>query len=303
MKKLQYILYGIILLSCFSCEKEDSLQPNAPLPNLFDVAEGATTPTSELRRKFHEETGCYLLFTDTLKHEYIGTDVYGNPLYNTELIDLSYGITSAADWVFSFTYLSDYEKQKEAVELVKTYILPVLNKNYYPYSFLLIDNFISYVYWREEGDSYGYWSADAEQDFYFGPRTLAISISLLQKEPEEFAKKMVKSTVQKYLTGDKLQEFYAPGMEYYAKGFFYGYEYGFYSEEDFIRETGILSYYYDDWDESFSVDGMTDDLEVYLTAILEGSEEDFKAEYDSYPLVIKRYNMLKQLLIEGGFSF
>ena len=302
MKKLQtYILYGIILLSCFSCEKEDSLQPNAPLPNLFAPAEGATDPTSELRRKFHEETGCYLLFTDTLKHEYVGTDVYGKPLYNTELIDLSYGVNSSAEWVFSFTNLSGYEKQKEAVELVKKYILPVLNKNYYPYSFLLIDNLTSYTYWIEEGDTDGYWDSGSEQDFYFGPRALAISISLLQEEPEEFAKKIVKSTLNQYLTGDKLQEFYAPGKNYYGKDF-YDYQYDFWSEEDFIMATGILSFYYDGY-EYFEVYSMDSDLDIYLTAILEGSEEDFKAEYGDYPLVIKKYDMLKQLLIEGGFNF
>ena len=103
------------------------------------------------------------------------------------------------------------------------------------------------------------------------------------------------------MTGDKLQEFYAPGKEYYGK-YFYDYQYDFWSEEEFIMATGILSFYYDGY-EFFEVDSMDSDLDIYLTAILEGSEEDFKAEYGDYPLVIKKYDMLKQLLIEGGFNF
>ena len=89
MRKLHtYILYGIILLGCFSCKKEDDLIPNAPQPNLFAPAEGATDPTSQLRRKFYEETGVYLLFTDTLKNEYYGTDVYGNSVVYYRIVGL-----------------------------------------------------------------------------------------------------------------------------------------------------------------------------------------------------------------------
>ncbi|WP_065218624.1 MULTISPECIES: hypothetical protein [Butyricimonas] len=302
MKKIQtYILYGIILLGCFSCKKEDNLIPNAPQPNLFAPAEGATDPTSQLRRKFYEETGAYLLFTDTLKNEYYGTDVYGNPLYTTELLDLSYGINSSALWKFEFEYLSDYEKQQSAVELLKKQILPVLPKNYYPYSFLLIDNLIAYTWWSEEGATDGWWDSGYEQDFYFGTRAMAINISMLENEGEAFAKRILNRLIRDYyLTAEKLQEFYAPGRNYYGK-YIYDYEYGFWSEEDFIQATGILAYYYDGW-EYFEVYGSESDLVKYLEFILDGSEEDFKAEYADYPLVLKKYDMLKQLLIEGGFA-
>ena len=47
---------------------------------------------------------------------------------------------------------------------------------------------------------------------------------------------------------------------------------------------------------------MQSDLDKYLTAILERSEEEFETEYDGYDLVIKKYNILKQLLIDGGFN-
>ena len=264
MRKLHtYILYGIILLGCFSCKKEDDLIPNAPQPNLFAPAEGATDPTSQLRRKFYEETGVYLLFTDTLKNEYYGTDVYGNPLYTTELLDLSYGINSSALWKFGFEYLSDYGKQQSAVELLKKQILPVLPKNYYPYSFLLIDNLIAYTWWSEEGATDGYWDSGSDQDFYFGTRAMAINISMLENEGEAFAKRILNRLIRDYyLTAEKLQEFYAPGNNYYGK-----YIYDFWSEEDFLRATGILAYYYDGWEE-FEVYGSESDLVKYLNSYL-----------------------------------
>lgn len=301
MKKSQtYILYSIILLGCFSCKKEDTLLPNAPQPNLFAPAEGATDPTSELRRKFYETTGAYLLFSDTLKNEYYGTDVYGNPLYNTELLDLSYGINSSALWKFEFEYLSDYEKQEQAVELLEEQILPVLPKNYYPYSFLLIDNLFAYTLLVEEGDTDGLWLG-SDENFYFGPRAMAINISKLEEQGEAFAKEIVNCLIRDYyFTSEKLQEFYASGKNYYDK-YIWLYD-EFYSEDDFLMATGILGYYFDDYEEAIEVYGSDSDLKKYLDIILDGSEEDFKTEYADYPLVLKKYDMLKQLLIEGGFA-
>ena len=175
--------------------------------------------------------------------------------------------------------------------------MPVLPKNYYPYSFLLIDNLIAYTWWSEEGATDGYWDSGSDQDFYFGTRAMAINISMLENEGEAFAKRILNRLIRDYyLTAEKLQEFYAPGNNYYGK-----YIYDFWSEEDFLRATGILAYYYDGWEE-FEVYGSESDLVKYLEFILDGSEEDFKAEYADYPLVLKKYDMLKQLLVEGGFA-
>ena len=102
-----------------------------------------------------------------------------------------------------------------------------------------------------------------------------------------------------YLTSDKLREFYAPGKNYYGQYFMDG---EFESEEEFVMTTGILAYYYDEYDYYLEVYGMQSDLDKYLTAILERSEEEFETEYDGYDLVIKKYNILKQLLIDGGFN-
>lgn len=303
MKRLQtYILYGIILLGCFSCKKEDDLIPNAPQPNLFAPAEGATDPTSQLRRNFYEETGIYLLFTDTLKNEYYGTDVYGNPLYTTELLDLSYSINSSFQYKFEFKYLSDYGKQQSAVELLKEHILPVLPilpKNYYPYSFLLIDSLYDYSYITEEGDTEGYWDSQ-EDGVYSGNRAMAINISMMKRNADSLSLEIVYCLIRdNYLTAEKLQEFYAPGKDYYYTYDEYDY---FYSLEDVYWATGILACYedFDNW--LIVIQGEEYDVKKYLGKILYGSEEDFKAEYADYPLVLKKYDILKQLLVEGGLA-
>ncbi|HCD92049.1 MAG TPA: hypothetical protein DEQ93_02155 [Odoribacter splanchnicus] len=306
MKSIQiYILCGLVLFSCFSCKEEDDIVPNPPMTNLFAPADGANDPTSELRRQFYTETGCYLLFTDTLKHEYTGVDAYGNALYNTELLDLTYGITSTVRWAFAFTNLPDYEEQKNAVELLKTYVLPALNKRYYPYSFLLIDNLRASAWYVEEGatDAEGFWGEFSEQSYYIGTRAIAISISKLQQNPEEFLQLLQQNIINNYLSYDKLVEFYEPGKDWYG---FHDYTTAFYSEEAFIEATGILAYYYEDpWDEGeepwLEAYDRNSDLDRYIDWILNHTEEDFENQYGDYAIVMKKYDIVKQLLIDGGF--
>ena len=43
------------------------------------------------------------------------------------------------------------------------------------------------------------------------------------------------------------------------------------------------------------------DLEMYLNKILQKTEDDFKIEYGMYSVVMRKYNIIKQLLIDGGF--
>lgn len=300
MKKIQTcILYGFILSGLFACKKESELVPNAPLPNLFAPSENATDPTSLLCREFYKETGVYLLFSDTLKNEYIGTDVYGNPLYNTELVDLTYGINSSFLWKFDFTYSTKFEEQERAADLVKEKVLPVLNKDDYPYSFLLIDKFSAYTWMIEEGEEMndGYWSEGEEWDFYSGIRAMAISMSQLLNNTESLVLDIRKAAIKKFLTAEKLEDFYAYGKDYYGK-----YIWDFYSEEDFITATGILGFYFDEYDYYVEVWGSESDLDCFLTRILEDSEEEFKEEYAGYDLVLTKYDMLKRLLSENGFE-
>ena len=97
------ILYIIVIAGCFTaCQQEDSLTPSN-ISDLFAPNPEATDAESVLRREFFNTTGCYLLFNDTLRHEYKGEDTFGNPYYETELIGLEWNLTS----VVSTRYLKN----------------------------------------------------------------------------------------------------------------------------------------------------------------------------------------------------
>ena len=82
-----YFIYILALTACLTiagCSDDDELTPSYADQNRFFATDSATNPVSAMRNEFYRETGSYLLFNDTLRHEAIGTDAEGNTLYANE---------------------------------------------------------------------------------------------------------------------------------------------------------------------------------------------------------------------------
>lgn len=298
----RYMWLGLLLSAAVACRKEDDITPEAAAPNLFYPDAAATDEYSQLRRDFYAETGCYLLFNDTLKHEYTGTDRYGNPLYSTELLDLPYGVTSSVQWKFVFNYSTNIQQARQAAEIVKKDILSAMDERYHPYSFLLVKDFMTYTYMIEEGEPYGYWSGpNSVETYYIGERAILMSIDALLKDKEALKTKFLRRLLDKQLTTTVLKDFYAPGDAYYGKQ-----ETGdFIDEDDFITQTGILAFEAlqgvgNDF-LTFYVESKTADLKIYLDNLLLGQEEEFLTEYAEYPIVLEKFRLLKKIVIDLGF--
>jgi len=76
-----YFIYILALTACLTiagCSDDDELTPSYADQNRFLATDSATNPVSAMRNEFYRETGSYLLFNDTLRHEAIGTDAEGN---------------------------------------------------------------------------------------------------------------------------------------------------------------------------------------------------------------------------------
>ncbi len=299
----RYIWLGLLLFAAVACKKEDGITPEAAMPNLFYPDAAATDEYARLCRDFYAETGCYLLFNDTLKHEYTGNDRYGNPLYSTELLDLTYGVTSSVQWKFNFNYSTDYQRALQAVEILKNDILPAMDKRYHPYSFLLVNNFITYDYKIEEGELYGRWyGPSTSETYYIGSRATLVAIESLLKDKETLKTKLLRNLLEKQLTTSVLNDFYAPGETYYGREWMGD----FTDSDDFITRTGILAFEEtqgvgDDF-LTFWVQSKTADLKIYLDDLLLGKEEEFMGEYAKYPIVLEKFGLLKEIVLDLGFN-
>ena len=78
-----YFIYILALTACLTiagCSDDDELRPSYADQNRFFATDSATNPVSAMRNEFYRETGSYLLFNDTLRHEAIGTDAEGNTI-------------------------------------------------------------------------------------------------------------------------------------------------------------------------------------------------------------------------------
>lgn len=305
MKRMKIYLCLMLLISVWACSKEDSIIPRDSEVNLFypNRFSGAYV---QICQDFYAETGCYLLLNDTLKHEYVGVDMYGNPVYKTELVDLTYGITSTRQWKFVFDYATEEERVQKAADIVKNNILASMDTAYYPYSFLLVETLKATAYQIEEGDLVGSWSELHEESDYVGSRAIALSMSRLLADPQEFADKFLKKLLIKLLTTNVLKDFYAYGNAYYGRNEIVG---EFDTEEDFLRQTGILSFT-SSWEEDedgnavlvFYDVSYLDDRDKYLEAILERKEKEFKQKYADYDVILRKLELLKQAIVELGFK-
>lgn len=303
MKNIQRcIVCCMMLLMTIACKKEDGITPEAVVPNPFYPDVSATDEHAQLCRNFYAETGCYLLLNDTLKHEYLGVDRYGNPLYSTELIDLTYSVTSSVQWKFEFNYSTNYQRELRAVEILKNDILPSMDERYYPYSFLLVESYCDYAYMIEEGDNIGYRSGPDSGEYYIGNRATVIAIGSLLKDKKALIKNLLRNLLEKQLTNSVLKDFYAPGLSYYSKDWMGE----FTSLDDFYNRTGILAVkellFVGDEAWTYCVESNTADLKKFLNPLLEGKEEAFRAEYATYPIILEKFEILKQVIIDLGFS-
>lgn len=121
-------LAGIFLLGVATlftaCGEEDALTPSGNELNSFLPDESDHSPVAELRRSFYEETGIYLLFSDTLRHVQTGTDEPGRPVYDTEMVDFNYNLNGDGGYNLRMEYYTTLEEMQAAAQTFKDEYLP-----------------------------------------------------------------------------------------------------------------------------------------------------------------------------------
>lgn len=311
MKRLIYI--SLLILVGVACRKEDAPAPSTNWVNGFDVPEGATDAESVLRREFLSETGCYLLFNDTIHKEFVRYNDNGEAIYSIETIDLSYSISSAGRNKQSFTYLPSIEQKKEAVKFVKDNLLSLMSKDVYPYSVLLVDSIFSTSFHYEQGsDESGIYGDRTFVRYYSGERCLAVStgdIGLMEETEQKNAIRDIVSAmiVTKFSSNAEwTTSFFA-----YYEGL-YGLvdadlDYDYWEEAEGwnynpdVREFGFLSGEIN-YDVYLTSPIKDEDLRDYVNVLIIGEEEEFLNENEEFPIVIEKYGIMKRIVEEMGFD-
>lgn len=303
--------FALLLLLVVACQKEGDLTSSDRVENYFEVPDGATDAESVLRREFQKETGTYLLFNDTLRKEFLGTDRDGFPVYSFETVNLGYGVMNSSRNKFTFHYLNTLEIKEHVANFVKTQVLSLMDKELYPYSLLLVDSVFQANFYLEEGEdpSEGFYGSGKDfMMYYSGVRCLAISVGdvpeMDKQEERDFLVSLFKGMITSTLsvrTSD-MEIFYKSGDPYYGKKGYLGYEIDIDYLDD-LRELGFLGgYMEEDYGDIYvEFQKKEEDVAAFVETLFE-DETTFLKDNESFPLVIEKYNIIKKLVRDLGYK-
>lgn len=289
----------MLLAAC----SEDDIVPNTLEENYF--LEPITSSEFELalQKEFFEKEGVYLLFNDTLSREYLGDDVSGNPVYDYQIVDLSYSMIASAG-AFAFQYLQADEEKQAAADFLSDNVLPSLGESMRPYSFLVVDVLEYYE------DYYGELVLVDGTIVYSGWNCTAIAVQgineMSEAEQESYRLQLLKSMANnkmQLLDESVFDEFYAFCESYYSTYFMYEEAEAFCQEYPTQYDLGFLSTYsygYNGYMWLVNFKAKSYDLEDYTNAIFDTPEEEFRETYADYPIVLEKYQILKDIIESLG---
>ena len=270
---------------CVACGgEEDDTTPSYADVNGFAPAENDNSPTAQLRRDFYEQTGSYLLFKDTL--------ITQTSNGRSELLDITYFIMGSIDWQYDYDYTYDYiddiDQQRKAAEYVQKYLVRRMGKNT-PYSFFLVNDL-----------HYDYYGQLRQIDKVLGLRSYVISMGggEAYEDPETYFGDMIVDIVKNSISRvpeELMNQFYAYSKDYYGNDLD-----GSLTDQE-VWDLGMFYYIEDDWWGNYFYYQNTD-LSLWLEAVLTMSPAEFEAEYGSSSVMMEKYALLRQIVLDQGFE-
>ena len=283
-----------------ACSSEDDPVVSYENPaTFFQPADSDTTQTAQLRRDFFKQTGCYLLFNDTLQHKFLGYDAGGNAQYFNETVDMTYNVgqTSPSTTNYVYTYITSLKDQQTVVQFLNDYILNHMTDKMRPYSFFLVNQITGYdpntlkVTLRPYSMS--------------NQRCTAVACNYLLSRNRSDAQKLnFANTVLYSMIGQMAQNntnafttFYSYSQQYYGVSFS---DVGISNvTTDVLRKYGFLS-------SSSSIvmfPSKETDLYAYVVQTLQYSESEIEKKYAGYDVVLSKFAEVRKVLIELGYKF
>ncbi len=290
------LVVAAMSVTLFSCSKEDTPTPQFHSPAPFYMpADTAMDATSQMRREFYKNTGSYLLFNDTIQKNYIGTDINGDDVYTTETIDIGYyiGFEYSSSDTYTYTYLTDYETQKEMTDYVNDYVLYHFKGSMKPFLYFICNTIT--VKFRAGNTSTPYASS--------GQRGVAIATNyLLQRKRTEAQKKAYAERIINAVIGQLANNFSEDFTDFYTySSAYYNTMWSSYGDNqaEILARLGFIG----SGNMGVYCPSQSDDLSQYALATVQYSQEEWEKKYADYPVIIAKYKFVKRVFTEHGFQY
>lgn len=289
-----------IVAALSSCSKEDELKPDYknPSDNFIPAADDQSAE-AQLRRQFFSETGSYLLFNDTIQHEFLGTDINGEPRYFTETVDLTYAVGQSASVTMSYTYtyLQELEQKQKMTEFLLEYVQPHLTKSLKPYSWFVCNVINSYKDSYSGTVSHPY--AASNQRCVVVAGNFLIQRERTEQQKQQYAQRILNAIVGQLASNQSsaFGEFYQYSADYYgteyrAMGYSSTPPTAVLYQLGFLSSTSISSF-----------PSMTTDLSSFALLAIQYTDEQLAKTYGSYPIILQKARAVRKILISLGYVF
>lgn len=298
MRKIFYFI-PLAIIGLSACTEEAAVVPDLQdVTKPFMPAPDDQSEEAQLRREFYDRYGSFLLFNDTLQHNVLGEDVNGDTHYFTEVLELEYevGMNTSASEKFTYTLLNDMESKRKAVAYIEEYLLVHLSGKMKPFSWLLVDK-IS----RENS-----MSGTSSPDVATGERAIVVACNVLftlnEAQKEQLTKQIMNTLISKPVNDniDAFGDFLAVSETYYNGTFT---DPGSTTENmKILNSVGFIcrgrSYGKD-------TNGVYPDQELDLSAfarkVIANDAEKLQKDYQDYPLVLQKCNLMRNTLKALGY--
>lgn len=136
---MKHVVILLIALVCVtSCAKEDEIDTQTVLENVYSITDDPNDPIQHKRYQIYQEYGVPVYFNDTISAKEIGKDWYGNPVMQYETLDLNWGFDSYTTSIrYKYEYLEEVEETRlNALDFAEQY-LGLCNKSMRPFSIMI----------------------------------------------------------------------------------------------------------------------------------------------------------------------
>jgi hypothetical protein len=137
MKNSIYLILAIILIGC---SKEDNLEHKINFDAPYVIVDNPNDEVQHERYLIYEKYKVPVFFSDTINEVFVTNNIYGEPVYKYETLDLNWYFFTAGSVNYKFQYFDQKEKKLRALKGVEIF-LENTAKSLKPFSILLVDEF------------------------------------------------------------------------------------------------------------------------------------------------------------------
>lgn len=293
MKKILFAL--LLAIGLLACSKEDWFENIQPDINFFAVPESATGEEAELRRSFFDNTGIYLLYTDTLGVRETQA-ISGEIKFNVQVLDFFWSMSPLLKYntdSLSLYYYQNLSQKKDALLFVQNEILTIVPEYFYPYSILLLDSLARYP---AQSGSHG---PGVGIEILSSMQCTALALGNLS-ELTQAEKETLKNNLSEQIIIDHIN--LIPDEEFAT---FYTYSEAYYGIPTYnvtrpVESVGFLDTYVNSWTVTFN--SQASDKLAFVEKMFELTEEEFRTTYADYPLVISKMEEMVKILHKYGVN-